>query len=64
MSTKTTVKDAKACLNGLLEKLSQFNDSDEFVMELTNNCGGSYICKIDDFGVSRGNDDKCYCTNF
>ena len=43
MAQKMKVKDAKAKLQSLIDKLSTFDESKEFVMEIDDNCGGSYL---------------------
>lgn len=63
MDTKTTVKDAKACLNALLEKLNKFDDSDEFFAEFDDNCGGCYFDSLANFDVSKDADGTVYITN-
>lgn len=63
----TTVRDAKCRLTALLEKLNRFKDDDIFVVELDDNCGGSYIADIETFDVGRGagtQNDKIWLTNF
>lgn len=60
MDTKITVKDAKACLRALLEKLNKFDDSDEFFIEFDDNNGGD----LANFDVSKGADGIVYFTNY
>lgn len=59
MATKITVKDAKACLRALLEKLNKFDDSDEFITEFDDNSGD-----LANFDVSKGADGVVYFTNY
>ena len=42
MKQKISVKDAKASLLSLIDKLNAFDENKEFVMEIDDNCGGSY----------------------
>lgn len=63
MDTKITVKDAKAHLNALLKALNNFDDSDEFKVEVDDNFGGSYYANLADFGIIKGANGVVYITN-
>lgn len=43
MEQKILVKDAKAKLQSLIKKLDAFDENKEFVVEIDDNCGGSYL---------------------
>ena len=64
MATKITVKDAKACLRALLEKLNKFDDSDEFFAEFDDNNGGYYSGELANFDVSKSADGAVHFTNY
>ena len=53
-----TVIDLKDRLNVLLCRLNEFEDTEEVIIELDDNCGGSYISDINDFSVDKSSDGK------
>ena len=53
-----TIKDLKDRLNVLLCRLNDFEDTDEVIIELDDNCGGSYVSDINDFSVNKSSDGK------
>lgn len=54
----TTIKDMKDRLNVLLCRLNDFEDTDEVIIELDDNCGGSYWSDINDFYIDKSRDGK------
>lgn len=53
-----TIKDLKDRLNVLLCRLNDFEDTDEVIIELDDNCGGSYVSDINDFSIDKSSDGK------
>jgi hypothetical protein len=59
-----TVKEAKAKLNALLEKLNDYDEDNAFGIELDDNDGGCYTENIDTFNISVSVDGIVYLSNF
>lgn len=59
-----TVKEAKAKLNALLEKLNGYDENNAFNIELDDNDGGCYTENIDNFNISVSIDGIVWLSNF
>ena len=59
-----TVKEAKAKLNALLEKLNGYDEGNAFDIELDDNDGGCYTENIDNFNVFVSADGTVWLSNF
>lgn len=60
-----TVKEVKMRLDVLLRRLNEFDEADEVVMFLDDNCGGSYPSDFSDFTAERRNcDGKIIISNY
>ena len=60
----TTVREAKAKLAALLERLEKYDETSELKVELSDNCGGSYMSDILDFSITTGFDGNAWLTNY
>lgn len=60
-----TVKQVKMRLNILLKSLDEFDESDEVIMLLDNNSGGSYPSDFSEFTTNkRTHDGKIIISNY
>lgn len=59
-----SVKDVKEALRAALNILEDYDESDACVIELDDNCGGSYDADINDFVVTSFDDGFVFIRNF
>ena len=59
-----SVKDVKDALKAALKKLEAFDENNTCIIDIDDNCGGSYECDINDFTMSVGRDGNVYISNY
>lgn len=52
MAKGFSVKDAKAKLSSIIEELNKLDDDTKFLVELDDNCGGSYVDDLNKFTLN------------
>ncbi len=59
-----SVKDAKTKLMAIIEELNKFDDDTKFLVELDDNCGGSYVDDLSNWNVHANAVGECWLSNF
>lgn len=57
------ISDVKQQFKNLISQLDTFDDNDECMLELDDNCGGSYIDDLNSFAIQKGIDNIVYINN-
>ena len=64
MAKGFSVKDAKAKLSSIIEELNKLDDDTKFLVELDDNCGGSYVDDLSNWNVHVNAVGECWLSNF
>lgn len=57
------VIETKQQLRNLISQLDMFDDNDECMLELDDNCGGSYTDDFNSFSIQKGKDNVIWVDN-
>lgn len=64
MTNGFSVKDAKAKLSAIIEELNKLDDDTKFLVEMDDNCGGSYVDDMSNWNVRVNAVGECWLSNF